>query len=440
MSTSAPFSLPTLFVAQGGTLTRTLQLKDLDGSLPTQLLATDTLSGTVFVGQAEAAAVSFTPTWVSATAGTVQVSLTATQTASLSVDTTYNLQVFVTRSGITYLVGWCWLLVGPAAGSQVAATPADLITYPYLSQMLGAIVLTQPQAEQLPTLVSAASAAVRSWCNRTITQNTYVETVPVSNVDGTVRLRETPVNFVSRVQNLPVVALSVSNTAADSAWVSVNATGDVITGQTIVGLYLNDETAGVTTQTAVDFATNMTITGLATAISAVSGWSATASTDSTIANLPVTEIYDLFGSKGAGANDAPYTGAEFHVFSSNITNSRPHPDDGQRTGVWWVGVQYGNTGGIGPQWGPDWMEFDGLTASPGVGVVKVTYNGGFAAIPREVQLATVELIKHELDRLKSDLTLASESAGDYSYTLRDQVDALPRHVLQGLSRYRNTNA
>lgn len=72
--------------------------------------------------------------------------------------------------------------------------------------------------------------------------------------------------------------------------------------------------------------------------------------------------------------------------------------------------------------------------------VKVTYNGGFATIPRDLQLACVELAKMQLGRLKTDLELASEHGDKFDYTLGPEaLMALPRHVLQTLARYKVTN-
>src|SRR5262245_46918875 len=127
-------NLKTINVVQGATLTRTLQGIDLDGTVPTQFLTTDTLRGTVWIAQNEPAAVTFTPTWFNAPLCQFVVNLTQAQTATLSIDTEYNLQVFASRAGVEYCLGWTLLLVLPAAGTQAPAAPPDLITASYASQ------------------------------------------------------------------------------------------------------------------------------------------------------------------------------------------------------------------------------------------------------------------------------------------------------------------
>lgn len=368
--------------------------------------------------------------WVDATSTTWIASLTDAQTATLAPGV-YDFEVTapIATAGRTGTLFEGKLEVFASAGNVV---PNNLISAYYAGKLLASTPLTPEEWQSLPDLIMGASGAIRSWCNRFFTQNTYTEIVPV--IDGRIRLRETPINWISRAQARPRVALTISNTSADAAWIGPASTGDVYVGITTTGLVLSSLTNGSLTTTTVGFTANETINGLATAINAVSGWSATSNL--ILGALPVTEIYDVLEGKGAGLGNSPNTAAQYRVFASGIANPRPYSDDGQRTGNYIVGNQYGD---VGPSWGPGWQEWEDSPNSD-TRRVKVTYNGGFATIPREIQLATAELVKYQLSRLKSDPTLQSENAADYSYQLKEQVDALPRHVLQALSRYRNTNA
>lgn len=438
MSLSAPAT--TLTVVQGAALARTLQGVNLDGTTPTQFLGTDTLTATVWLAQAEASITTPTAAWSNAAACQVAISLTGTQTASLALDTTYNLQVFATRSGTTYCIAWLYLQVLPAAGSQAAASPPDLITGPYAAQLLAQLSLTEAQLEAVPTLITAASDAIRSWCNRRFDQGTVTEELPVvsgGELDGVIRLSRPPINYIQRIQCFPSAALTVANTTANAAWIYPATTGDVASGQTITGLVLNWISGGVTSSSTITYAAGQTINSLATAIGAVgSGWTATA--DTVLGAWPVTEIIDGLASKGAASGDEPDDGAIFHVYAEDITDSRFVADDGQNTGMVWVGRRWGDS--VDWRWGPDAPAWTDAGASDD-GRVKVTYNGGYATIPREVQLACVELVKSQLSRLGTEMLIRSETAADYSYTINDsQILALPTPVLQGLVRYRITNA
>ncbi len=419
----------TLSVVQGATLTRILQGYNEDGTIPSQFLGSDTLTGTVWLAQSETPIISFTPVWFVATSCQVTITLSMAQTATLSIDTLYNVQVFATRAGVTYCIAWVSLQVLPAAGTQGAATPPDLISGPYAAQMLASLALTPAQLEQIPTLITAASNAIRSWCSRRFDQAVYTEFCPVE-LNGTIRLKNPPINQITRVQTQPTEAMTVTNpsTSVQSARCYLTVTGDAVAGQTITGLTLVSVSNGVATTTNIAFTANETIIGLAAAINAISGWLAVA--DPVLGLWPVTEMVEGLIAQGAGNQDQ---GAVFNVLAVDLNNVRFYPDDGQLTGIIWTGQQYS---GLGPRWGPGWQEYDDYGGWQGGGV-KVTYNGGFAVIPPQIKLGCVELVKLQLQRLKTDVLLISETAGQYSYTINPRlILALPPEVLGGISAYR----
>jgi hypothetical protein len=199
---------------------------------------------------------------------------------------------------------------------------------------------------------------------------------------------------------------------------------------------LNWTLGGVFTSQVVPYVANQTITAFAATVNAVGfGWTATP--DPYYGDWPATEL-GYSASKGAAANDRPSGAAIFHVLADSETNPRFDPDDGQRSGIAWVGRS--SNGGNAARWGPGGEQLFGIQGYR-PGVVKVTYNGGFAVVPQEVQLACVELVKSQLERLETPLILKSEAGGEYRYEINDRmVMALPPHVLQGLSRWRLTNA
>jgi hypothetical protein len=423
-------------IVPGFDYARTLQGNTPAAVAATGFLNTDTLAATISQGQGLASLFSPTVAWSNATLCQFTLSISAAQSTGLSIDDTYYGLVTAARSGVTYPVAAFYLPTLPAPQAQALAAPPDLVALPYAAQLLAQLTLSEAQFEAIPTLVSASSDAIRSWCARRFDQGSVIEEVPVEQ-DGTIRLARPPINFIQRIQAVPQAALMVSNTSANEAWIYLTTTGDLGGGLTITGLMLNAVAGGVLTSTPVAYGINETINSLASAILAVgSGWTATA--DSVLGLYPVAEIMDGVASKGATPGDQPDGGAVFHVYSQDVTNGDFHPDDGQRTGIVFVGRLVGS---VGPKWGPGWEEMFGSAAGSYQTKVKVTYNGGYASIPREVQLATVELCKAQLNRLGTDLILKSEHAKDYSYEINpDEVKALPTHVLQGLSRYRIINA
>lgn len=433
-----PNPTTTLYPTLGMDYARNIQIYNLDGTIPTVWLNTDTLTATISPGQGLPSVFSPTATWVNAPLGQIQLAMGNAQTALLSIDAQYWVEITGTRSGTTYPLAWMWCQVLPAAGSQAAATPPDLITLQYANRMLGSLNLNPTQFEMLPDLVTTCSAAWRRWCTRrfnkqdaTSTDYIFTEMCEVT-LDGSIRLKEIPINYIQRIQTNPTLALTASNPTANSAWMYAATTGDIASGQTITGLVLNWESGGTTSSQTILFSSLATqaISSLASAISAVgSGWTATA--DPVLGQLPVTQLIDLDTSFGASPNDVPYGFMGLNVFSSNITGIYFHPDDGQLTGIVYVGRQ---TNDLGPQWGPYYG--DSLSVQPTQGRVLVTYNGGFQTIPKEVQIGCLELVKACLLRLKTDEMLKSEKAKDYAYELISQMDAIPHHVRQWMALYK----
>lgn len=375
------------------------------------------------------------------TQGQVQFTIPGSLTAGLDPAGEYGLDIVATYHGSQILVARSLVFISPSPSSVAFTGLAPLASVDFVRGILaGSTVLTPQQSDALPEVVNAASGLFRVWCNRTLTQGIYVEQVPVE-WNGEIRLREPPINWMVRIQSTPRVAITISNATADAAWVAPIAMGDQYIGVTITGLTLWWESGGLTNSFPITFAANETITTLASAVSAAgSGWTATP--DTVLGALPVTELFDLQQGRGAGPNDQP-NGAAYNVYSQTVTNQRPNPDDGERTGIWWVGRR--GWGGFDPSWGPGAEEFANYgygTAGTAIsGRVKVTYNGGYTTIPYAIQAALAELVKANFRRLMLPDFLKSESDGSYSYTVANEmISNLPQAVRMTLALYRSTNA
>ncbi len=420
----------TISVVHGATLNRVLQGYNDDGSIPTEFLDSDTLTGTVWLPPSSVAAISFTPTWFNAALCQVTVNLTNVQTATLSADALYNLQVFATRAGVTYCTHWIYLFVDPSAGAQVYAGPPDLITLEYASVALSIFPMNPAQLNYLPQAISAASAAIRRYTgDRDFTRTTYVKDFAV--IQGQVRLDQFPVNQIIRAQSQPTNAITISNGSAQTAQALFTYTGTSWLGQTVTGIMLNWTTNGVPGTASVAFTSNETISSLATAINAVgSGWSASVGG---FGNWAVTELIGGYIARGATGG-----GAAFSVYAHDLTSACYFQDNGQLIGVLNVGQQYQD--GIGPRWGPTWTSWTAPVNTSSV--IHISYNAGFSAIPDDLQEATVEVVKAILVRLRLNPYLMSETADKYSYSLVNinMIRGLPQWVRDILSTYRIHNA
>jgi hypothetical protein len=426
---------------QGVTTDTVIQLAAQTGAnIAGMFTSGTTLSSVVWEGQSQLTLSTPSVAWYTAggtqtgyDVGQVVISPVAGDVSALNPSGQYRVLIYGTTSGEQVVIADCEFNVLASPGFT-SPSPPDLVTYDYCLEQLTDISLSATQIDRLPGLIGEASSAIRSWCNRTFTQQTYIESCDVE-LNGEIRLTEIPINYISRIQSNPQTAITITNNGANEAWVVFATTGDSTgpTGITITGLILNSYTSGVLSSPVVSFTANMTISQLASVIGAVSGWTAYA--DSVLGLYNVSELIpqDALIGKGATPNDQPDGGANLRVYTSNITDAAPHPQDGMKTGLIWVGRQYQD---VGPRWGQGWEELNG-PGPQAPGFVQVTYNGGYATIPREVQLATVELVKAAYERLKSELLLDSEGAAEYKYKINpEMVDMLPRNVRQGLSRHK----
>lgn len=425
-------------IVPGMAYARTLQGNTPAGVAATGFTSDDTITATLSSAQGLPSLFSPTVTWSNAGSCQFTLSITGDQSSALAIDDQYYGLVSATVDGTPYPIAAFYLPTLPAPGSQDAASPPDLVTLPYAVRLLGSLNLTAPQWEAIPDLITASSDAIRSWCHRDkygFEQQTVVEYPYVDFQSGLARLSLIPVNYVERVQGQRSLALSLSNSTADTAWAYAVTTGDLAGGQTVTGLSLNWEITGAQQSATITFSSlsDQRISTLATAINAVgNGWSATASTS--YGDWPISELAGLLDSAACGPND---NGGYYHIYARNI-QPRFVPDDGMRTGMIWVGRLAAE--GAAARWGPGGEELFGEEPFEMQSQVKVTYNGGFATIPRDLQLACVELAKMQLGRLKTDLELASEHGDKFDYTLGPEaLMALPRHVLQTLARYKVTN-
>jgi hypothetical protein len=106
-----------LSLVQGSAAYFILAAVDRDGSTPSQLLSSDTLTAVVWAGQNQAALFSPTATWANVAAAQVAVAFTGSQTTALDYAGTYHMQVSVTRGTTTIVIIDCLLQILPSPGT-----------------------------------------------------------------------------------------------------------------------------------------------------------------------------------------------------------------------------------------------------------------------------------------------------------------------------------
>jgi hypothetical protein len=438
-------SMQVLNAFQGRQYNRILQINNTATGLPATGVFTSAsvLSANVWEGQNQASLFQPTVSWATTLPtippttqtgydqGQVSLSIAAAQTIGLDPGGEYYLLIDETTGGVTAPVIQCRLKILATPGGAVIAPP-DLITYDLCLSQLSVLGLTDDQLDLLPVLITAASQAVRLECNdryfdlRTLTEWHEVE------LDGYCRLWQEPIQIITRVQGVPQLALTVSNTSADVAQAYFSYTGYDggynANAKTATGIVLNSITSGVPSTQTVSYTSDETVSQLAAAINAVgNGWQA--QVDSSFGNWAVTELTGGFVAQGCAANALPSVGAQFNVLT-DLADAQLRP----RSPMLYVGRQRGGNVLAG-QWGPGGQQMFGDDSRTDLGLVKVTYIAGFTTIPPDVQFQTAQLVKWKLELGVQELLLKAESAAEYKYNLaEDMVHAMPRPVREALGK------
>jgi len=248
---------------------------------------------------------------------------------------------------------------------------------------------------------------IERHCGRKFKTRSHDRVQYVGNGRQAMVLGHHPVTRVFRVSEGETNAFYVTNTTAKNfATVEVNTTQ----------LRLNAD-GTVTNFTLLTYAT---INLLIDAITATAGWTATL--------------------VGEGTRSATYTGSDG---TTKVSELIPMP--AQRCmspNVAYVEVpddelsDYYLRGGM-----RDEDRDSGILYRAGGWAAGVNYYvdtvAGYTTIPAALEEACILLVKYATDRATRDSGLASESLGDYAYTLRDLKGALPDDILTEVNLFRS---
>lgn len=243
---------------------------------------------------------------------------------------------------------------------------------------------TQAAKQQLSTLISAACEFVEKTCDRAFASASHDDVFEVER-DGTILLSDPPVTEISRICSA-YSFFTIQNTTAQVASFHITDTA----------IKLNSITAGVAATSSITLASYATITLLAAAIEAVSGWSVT-----------ITSGYESF----------PTSDLVVQQYGEAVSS---------RSVYGWKNY----SGSI--HWNKEIGVLEGLPAGD---KVRVVYVAGFSDVPEPIKQVAANLATgvYEGEKIKS------ESLGQYSYTTED-LNALPGSDKQILALYRDRRA
>lgn len=219
---------------------------------------------------------------------------------------------------------------------------------------------------------------------------------------GEIYLRGTPVIRVDRVSSNPTDAINITRIGAGShAVVRTDHSGDVVTGFATNGLTLQWTEMGVQTTQSIPFTGKPTLSHVATAINAISGWS-TSIVDG-YQNWPSSEIISY-----QFARNAKSDGAFLQVFSEECEG-------------WELESELGV-----------------LTVYGSNSLYKIQYSGGYETVPHDIQECIIGLINWMFSNPETVVGLKRRKLGESEREFSDAEKAsIPRQITQVLSLYKD---
>ncbi len=258
-----------------------------------------------------------------------------------------------------------------------------------------------PTTAVVETLLNAATDLIESYCRRLFVSRQHTE-LHDRGSDGVVVLHQRPVISVARVSVGKTGALHITFVLANSseATVSVNPSSTVLTLRSVVSAIVTSTPISLTA-----LATD-TLQELATAITAVAGWTASVAG---VTYQPYPSA-DLWPASGVYCKDVQAT---LYIPSTPETDFEVIHDEGV-------------------------LESVGAFSWNGGSRVRVVYTAGYTTVPDALAQYCVILAKKMYDAAELDGNLESERLGPYAYTIAKDRQFLDDSIKEGLIPWRNT--
>lgn len=281
--------------------------------------------------------------------------------------------------------------------------PYDLTTVAAV-EAYGNITASTATDARIQAMITAMTDRMERECSRKFLARDFTEWYNVGGHQEELVLKNYPLIRAPGIfyGELPCMTVSYSGSSIEA---NISAATDRMTLT-----YYN--TSGTRTQTDFLYSTYASVSALATAIGAVSGFTATVNV-----NLPSFRIcpmsgFDLLVTPG-------------YVTYPNLALRNPAVD--YDTGV--VANRFWQVG----QWQTERPRF-GMEMPRGFQYILAEYRAGYEVIPADLAMLCNELVVDVYNRSNKDATLQSERLGDYSYQLCDLMQ-FNQSVRERLSRY-----
>ena len=280
----------------------------------------------------------------------------------------------------------------------MAAAATDLTTLANVKAYLKIPTATTTNDALIQTLITGVSLRIQKICGRMFNQDTYTERVNTFTRMARAQVKNKPIVQVNSVRwgYGNCILLSYSGSAVLA---TVQATPTAV-------LVRTQASGGAVVQTSLTFATYTTTAALATALGAISGFTATAYVD-----VPSTYIYPTGGMnlKSGGS-----------IYSQSL--AYPNVDNFTYTVDYEFGsIAFQPLSSMDAFFGQSNSAMTQISFPSGYQSLLIEYVGGYATIPGDIDLLAQDLTAAAYYMTEKNPSLVSEALGDYNYTMLDPI-------------------
>lgn len=308
----------------------------------------------------------------------------------------------------------------PATLNPLTSSPAPSLVTPARAQqnsILAALYTSNPGYFQ--SLLNAATDAIRRYCHRDFTTQSYTEYYSGKPNQRALQLRQFPIQYITRV-GLAVPCIQVQNSGQSYQRATVRTTSS--------GVVLFAVNSAVPVNVTLLYSAYPTILALGNAITALpNGWNVAIQSGS-------YGSFDLFPSSDLrvmqGATTALNGGVFLEIYEELMalgTYGWGAGDGDEVNGGWQSGCGWRLDENTGELFASNWPR--------GEQRIRVDYTAGFAEVPEAVQEACTQLATYYSQSGQQDFTIASYRLADYSQGNFDKLPDMPGVVKGMLSRY-----
>lgn len=415
---------------QGVTASQTIQAQDANGNDLTGFTGSPALTAVVWAGADQAAAATLTPTWVSATAGTISFVLSGATSATIPAGF---YEVVISLDDDSQVLRRFYLDLSFAPGTSTYRSLARLSD---CQALLPAFFSSGQSLDALPVALEAATVTIENYCGRILALTTFDKLYRPGRTRK-IQLDAWPVPILTRLQTDLASVLTIGCNFTTNQIATVQLTASSQSSNTLATLIFNRIASGSLTTTTLTASTYTTVADLVTAINALGGgWYATSSAPySTWAVSEINANPGTYGVQdGLGLQAFVRDIGEYSLDPATgiieLTENRPqafrYSDRSYGNGYGWFGAGDPRTANVRARY------------RAGYATAAADITAGYEPVPMDLRAACVMTTQAIIEAAPAAGPVREQSVKDRSYKLHDGFGSIPESAKLILGKYINT--